>query len=310
MNDAASKRDLPVLDPLHDARHRLRDLPLERESMPYVISLPEQGIATCIYTWVNKNNQAGALFVVCGPAVGDEPIMEVADDIGVGPDADFDDWRVGPVHLEADLRFQQARVRAKGERIGLDVRFDALHPAYAYSFHPEGCPAFAATDRIEQSARAKGSLSIAGRTYGFDTTGARDHSWGTRDWAAAQHWKWLHAQSGEDAVHFWQIMIGGRIVLRGYVFRDGEMAEVESVDVAFETTTGYRQKTIRARIRDTAGRETIVDGEYFGHFAFNPAENCTLVEGGMRCAINGRTGAGWSEFMWPADYLEHMARTS
>lgn len=304
--NAPQPRPIPVLDPRNDGRHALRDLPLERESIPYIVALPELGLATCIYTWVTRDNLAGAAFAVCGPAVGEQALIEMVDGVAVGPDLDFDNWNVGPVHLEQDLKLRTARVRAKGARIELDAVFEAMHPAYAYGFHPEGCPDYAATDRLEQAGRLRGTVKVDGKAYEFNGTGARDHSWGTRDWDHPQHWKWLHAQAGDTAVHFWQIAAGGRTDLRGYVSRDGLMAEVAAVDVAFETDARYFQKRIRAAVRDTAGRETRVSGEYFGHFTLPPVPSCTLVEAGMRCDIDGKAGSGWTEFMWPTEYLKRL----
>jgi hypothetical protein len=294
------------LDPVHDGRHALRDLPLERESMPYIISLPEHDIATTIYTWVTKDNVAGAMFAACGPGVGETPIMELADGIDVGPDANFDDWRVGPVHVEHRMDLRTARIRATSDRIQLDARFEALHPAYAYSADHRGCPPWAATDRLEQSGRVTGTLTVDGKPYEFETTGARDHSWGTRNWTAPQHWKWVHAQTAESALHFWQINVAGRDELRGYLVRDGLQAEVETVDLDFELDARCHQRTITARLRDAQGRTMHLSGDYFGHFELPPIPECTLVEGGMRATIDGVPGSGWSEFMWPTDYLTQL----
>jgi hypothetical protein len=36
MNDPLATQSVPVPDPVHDGRHKLRELPLERESMPYI----------------------------------------------------------------------------------------------------------------------------------------------------------------------------------------------------------------------------------------------------------------------------------
>lgn len=306
MNLPLAARPVPQLDPVHDGRHRLRDLPLERESIPYVISLPEHGLATAIYTWVSKDHLGGALFGVLGPTVGSAPIFEAVDGIAMGPDRNFDDWKVGPVHLLQDLRMQSSRLRATSARAQLDITFEAFHPAYAYGFHPEGCPAYAATNRIEQAGRVRGTLVLDGKSFAIDTTGARDHSWGTRDWNLPQHWKWVHAQSGETAVHFWQIQVEGRIDLRGFVHRDGLMAEVSAVDVDFALDGQARQQRIDATVHDTAGRITRVCGEYFAHFPVVPVPNCTLLEGALRCEIDGRAATGWTEFMWPTAYLDYL----
>lgn len=306
MTKLTPNRPVPVLDPVNDGRHKLRDLPLERESIPYVISIPEHNIGTFIYTWVTKDNVAGSVFVAYGPGVGDTPIFEHVDGITMGADKNFDDWKVGNLHLKQDLKLKTATIKVEGERAGIDATFEAIHPAYAYSSHPDGCPTWAATDRLEQAGRVRGTLRIDGRKIDFDTTAARDHSWGTRNWDTPQHWKWLHAQAGETCVHFWQIQARGRTELRGYVYRDGKMAEVDAVEVDFQNDAQYRHTHIEAVVHDTAGRTSKVKGEYFGHFPLPPVPSCTLYEGAMRCEIDGKPGAGWSEFMWPTAYLEHL----
>lgn len=302
-----SARPIPVLDPIHDGRHQLRDLPLERESIPYVISLPEHGIATFVYTWVTKDNVAGCAFLAYGPGIGPQPIMEMVGGVDVGTQKNFDDWQVGPLHLQQDLKLSRAKLTARGKRVELDASFEAAHPAYAYGFHRDGCPDWAATNRLEQAGRIQGTLKIDGKAYAIDTTCARDHSWGTRNWDTPQHWKWLHAQAGPDTcVHFWKIEARGRTELRGYVFRDGVMAEMDAVDVDWQNDAQYRHTHIDATLRDSAGRSTRVRGEYFAHFPMPPVPTCTLMEGAMRCEIDGKPGVGWTEVMWPTAYLEFL----
>jgi len=308
MNSTSQQgRIVPTLDPINDARHRLRDLPLERESIPYVLVLPEHRICAFIYTWVNKDHLAGSIFVAYGPGIGEQPIVEAIDNVDMGPSRNFDDWKVGCVHFKQDLKLDRAEIRVDSKRAKLEARFESAHPAYAYGCHPDGCPDYAATNRLEQAGRIYGTLSIDGKSMVFDTTGARDHSWGTRDWQTPQHWKWLHAQAGPGlCVHFWQINARGRTDLRGYVFRDGNMAEVESVEIDFELDAQYRQKRIEARVRDRLGRFTSLSGEFFAHYALIPGPHTTLIEGGLQCRIEGQAGVGWAEFMWPTPYLEYL----
>ncbi len=300
-------RAIPELNPINDGRHVLKADPLERESVPFVIALPEHQIGCFAYTWVNNANRAGSVFVVFGPGVGETPIVEAIDDVEIPAGQNFDDWRVGKVHLKHDLKLQRAELHVDGARVGIDLQFDAAHPAYAYGFHPDGCPTYAATNRLEQAGRIRGELRVDDRRMAFDTTGARDHSWGTRDWQTPQHWKWLHAQAGpETCVHFWQINARGRTDLRGYVFRDGRMAEVDAVEVDFDVDDQYRQTRIDALVHDTAGRSTRVLGEYYAHFPLIPGPHTTLNEGVMTCSIDGKPGVGWSEFQWPTAYLQHL----
>ncbi len=184
---------MPILDPINDGRHKLRDLPLERESIPYVIALPEQGIAAFVYTWVTKDNLAGSALAAYGPGIGDTPVFEAVDGIPMGPEKNFDNWQVGKLHLAQDLKLKTAKFGVVTDRVVIEAEYEALHPAFAYSFHPDGCPAFAATDRLEQAGKVRGTIKVDGKAIAFDTFCARDHSWGTRDWGQPQHWKWLHA---------------------------------------------------------------------------------------------------------------------
>lgn len=300
-------RELPVLDPVNDGRHRLRDLPLERESIPYTFVLPDEQIAAFSYTWVNKDHKAGSAFVLFGKGVGDAPIAEAVDGIAVSPQMNFDDWRVGTVHLKHDLQFQKALMLLEGERAAIHAEFDALHTPYAYGFHPDGCPDYAATNRIEQAGRVKGTVRIGSRKIPFETFGARDHSWGTRDWQMPQHWKWLHAQAGADlCLHFWEFQARGKLELRGYVLAEGRMAEIDAIRCAFSHDDQYNQTAIDVLIHDSAGRTTTLKGEHYAHYPLIPGPHTVLNEGAMRCEINGRPGVGWSEFMWPTPYLEYL----
>lgn len=309
MPTALPYRDLPHLDPSNDGRHRLRDLPLERESVPYTFVVPDEGIAAFCYTWVNKDHLAGSAFVMFGPGVGD-PIAEKVDGIAVSPDMNFDDWKVGSVHLQHDLQFKNAEMRLEGERAAIHARFEALHPPYAYGFHPDGCPDYAATDRIEQAGKVTGTLRIGDRSIGFNSLGARDHSWGTRDWHTPQHWKWVHAQAGDDlCVHFWQFQARGITELRGYVLRDGRMAEIDAVQITFNHDGHWNQHDLHFTVHDTLGRDTTVTGRHYAHYPLIPDPQTVLNEGAMTCTIEGRAGMGWSEFMWPAEYLAHLRAT-
>lgn len=298
--------DISEIDPIHDGRHVLRNLPMERESMPYIVALPEQGIAAAIYTWVDKDSMAGALFGIFGPAVGGQPVIAKIDEVRMPVEQNFDQWQVGPVQLAQGLDFKHADIVAVCDQGRMELSFEAIHPPYAYSAHPRGCPQQLATDRIEQSGRLRGFVEINGQRYAVDSTGARDHSWGTRDWNYAQHWKWLHAQNRDVAVHFWDIDMAGRKELRGYVYRDGLMAQVRSVEIDWQADARCRQEQIQVRILDTANRTTTVHGKYFGHFEFPPSPTCTLIEGAMACEIDGVPSTGWTEFMWPTAYLTQM----
>jgi hypothetical protein len=299
-----------AIDPVHDGRHALRDDALARESVPYLVHLPDEGIALFTYTWVDRASSAGAALAIFGPGVGPEPIQLRLADRAVPKDMGFDAWRLDGLEMRQDLKFGAARVRWESLEASVDLAFDAFHPPYAYGSHAQGCPPYAADDRIEQSGRVRGTLALRGRKIAIDTTGHRDHSWGTRDWLAIQHHKWFHGQVGDEvSVHFWQIEALGQTVLRGYAFKDGMLAEATDLDLACSYSAGLTPERFTARVLDEAGRTTTLDGEIYARYALIPHPEFVLKEGPARAQIDGRAGVGWLEQGWPKSYLDHVERS-
>lgn len=296
-----------AIDAVHDGRHRLDKGPLARESVPYLVNLPDAGIGFFTYTWVNGDSAAGAILVIFGPGVGPEPIQVLLPDRPVPTDMDFSDWRIEQFSMRHDLEFHRADIRWQSPRALVEFSFEAFHPPYAYGAHKDGCPPYAAINRIEQSGRVKGRLLLDGREIAFDTTGHRDHSWGTRDWRAMQHYKWFQGQAGADtSVHFWQLQALGRTELRGYVFKDGLLAEVTDLAIDWQGDADFRHTHYQARLRDEAGRTTLLEAEVFAHYPLVPDPALVLVEGAGRARIDGQQGVGWMEVAWPTDYLAHI----
>ena len=295
------------LDPIHDSRHWLRADPLARESLVFMLQFPEHEIAAFVYTWVNGESKAGAAFCVYGPAVGEKAIFEVVDGIPVPLDQGFDDWKVGGVHVRHGAPLQTAQISVAGKEASVEFSFEAMHKAYNYGAHAEGCPAWMADDRFEQSGTVRGVLRFGGREIPFEGLGHRDHSWGTRDWGIAQHWKWLEAQAGSDlAVHAFEYNALGKTQLLGYVLRDGEIAEVTEAKFSFEHDKEFYHTTIQAQVLDGAGRSTVVSGKTFAMFEFKVNPLATLNEGSMAVQINGVQGVGHVEMCWPKVYLDYV----
>lgn len=296
-----------ILDPVHDGRHALRADPKARESVPYLLNLPEEGLALFTYTWVNQAGEAGAVMAIFGPGIGPEPIVEKLADRPTPADMNFSDWRLEGLHMEQDLRFDKARIRWKTDKVELDMNFEAMHPPYAYGSDERGCMPYTADNRIEQSGRAVGTLRIGDRVIAFNTTGHRDHSWGTRDWYATQHWKWVQAQSGPDvSVHFWIVEAMGRTELRGYVFKGGRMALVTDVDFHFDYVGKLDAQRWSATVTDADQRVTTLDVEVVSRFQLYPDPACCLNEHAGSAVIDGKPGVAWIEMMWPEAYRNHI----
>jgi hypothetical protein len=296
-----------AIDPRHDGRHDLPAVAHGRESIPYIVVLPEHGLAFFTYTWVSPDSVAGAAFALFGPGVGDAPIQQRLADRPVPREMGFDDWRIDGFCMRQDLKFDRAHVRWETPEATVDFTFEAFHPPYAYGADPRGCPSYCATDRIEQAGRVKGTLRIGERLVEFDATGHRDHSWGTRDWIPFQQYEWFVGQvGGETAVHFWRFHALGKSHLRGYVFKDGLMSRVTALDLDVDYGRDYWQTGYSAAITDASGRKTSLSGSVFGVYTLIPDPKCSLNESGARIAIDGQAGVGWMECCWPTDYLAHI----
>lgn len=309
MSKTANQATKPFfLDPLNDRRHSLSDTPNARESLVFMLQLPEHDVAAFVYTWVSGDSKAGAAFCIYGPAVGEQAIFEVVDGIPVPREQGFDDWRVGGVHVRHGEPLRVADVSYIGEGVSLFYHFEAMHPAYNYGSNAGGCPQWFANDRFEQSGRVRGVLRFAGREIPFDTFGHRDHSWGTRDWGIAQHWKWLEAQAAPDvAVHVFECSALGKNTVHGYVQRDGKIAEVTAVDSSFEHDPRLLHKSIRMVVTDSAGRTTTVIGKTYAMFEFKVSPLATLNEGSMSIEIDGVKGVGHVEMSWPKFYIDYLS---
>jgi len=297
------------IDAVNDGRHVLEDRPHMRESIPYLVNLPERQLAILVYTWVDKDSNAGAMLKIFGPGVGDDAIQLVLPDRPVAKDMNFDNWQIENFTLKQDLTFNRAEISWQGDDISVNYKFEAYHPPYAYGSHPGGCPPYLADERIEQSGTVKGTLVLRGEEIPLDTTGHRDHSWGTRDWNAMQHYKWFHGQAGDAvSVHFWEDHALGKSPTRGYVYKDGLMAEIKTMDLDdIDYSSELMPRRINVSITDEAGRVTVITGQFYSNYAVVPDPHFTLNGGVAAMEIDGKSGVGWLEVAWPKSYIDYIA---
>jgi hypothetical protein len=292
-------------------RHTLREGdPLARESLAFMLQIPEADVAAAIYTWVNGQGVGGSSVVVFGPGIAENVIVESTDGVAIADDVDFDDWQVGALRVQIDHPMESALVTFDGDRLGLAYRFVGTHPAYLYSSHRDGSPAFFADDRYEQSGRVTGELRIDGKVIALDTTAHRDHSWGTRDWEAVLHYKWVVCEAGPtSAAHFFEIQALGRRFVRGYVYKDELMSEAVDVGCSFDHDNRWCQQHLQATITDALGRNTLVTAKTFASFATAHGP-LRAIETGMTVEIDGQPGIGHVEMAWPKSYLRHLVSTN
>lgn len=291
-----------MLDPKDDLRHRLRSGPHARESLFHNVLLPDEGLMVFVYTWVDAADKAGHLFAVVGDN-NERHAFSAVDGIEIG-DADFDNWEVHGVHLRHTDLLRTAEFGARAENATLTAQFTALHDAFDYAQNEDGCPDFVADNRFEQAARVSGELILDGRTIAFDTTGHRDHSWGTRDWNAMQDWKWVSAQTADGtALNVMVLHARGETTYHGYVFRDGQLAPVTHARTRARYDNNWWQTDLDLSITDTEGRRTQVILNRYALLAFGAAD-LSLHEAGCHATIDGQTAIGHYEAGWNRHYVE------
>lgn len=295
---------IPAMDPHHYERHPLRPHHAARESISYMLQLPEHGLAAFAYTWVNAENRAGAALCFYGPAVGDTPVFESVDDVEVAEDMTYADWRVGGLHLQHGARTEGSFT---GHQASLEFSFDGAHPPYNYASHPDGALLWMADDRYEQSGRWQGRLNLHGNEITFDTISHRDQSWGIRDWGMCQHYRWLQANAGpETSIQFTQDFVLGHTNVRGYVFRDGKMAQITSVECDYDLGDDMVHTSFEAVIEDDIGRTTVVRGRTYAHMEFPFQPTTTLIVTSQTVEIEGQPGTGQFDLLWSQDYIEYV----
>lgn len=295
------------LDERDDRRHRPAGGARGRDSLFFNVILPDEQLGVFIYTWTDHRGTAGRLVAVWGP--GDGPLAMEADvNVAMG-DADFDHWRVSGLEVSNREPLRTAEVRFRGEHVNFAYDFTGVHPPFAYSHNAGGCPQWMAQDRFEQTGRAQGELTVAGRTVPFDRPAHRDHSWGPRAWAVPQHWKWIVAQAPSGAAlnaMFW--LARGEAGLNGYVLRDGLPVPITGGTARAEYEDNMTQRRLVAEIIDASGATTALTMERFGLIPMSSAEDTAVYEAACLATIDGETGSGQFEALWPNTYLQALAR--
>ena len=290
-----------------DLRHRAPAGARMRDSLFWNLIVPEAQLGLQVYTFVNHRGRAGYNVCVWG---GDRAPVVLQHVGQVGPDADFDDWRIAGLEVRQPEPRRTATVRFAAAGVRLEYEFTALHEAFSYRQNPAGLPAWFAANRFEQAGRVRGGLELGGRTLEFERIAHRDHSWGVRDWGAPQHWKWLlaHTPSGR-ALNAFVWIARGEWGFNGYVLRDGAPVAIAHIDQHAEYDDRMDQRRLDADLRLVDGSSTSLTLESFGavRMPHDDPFGTVIVEAACRATIDGEPGGGQFETHWPLAYLEHLA---
>jgi len=114
------------------------------------------------------------------------------------------------------------------EDVSYDLTFIRDQPAYMYRPDPRWDGLF---DRhVDEVGTVTGTLRIGEREYEIDGRGAKDHSWGVRDWGRPKGWRWVDMsfQDGPELT-VWRATFDGTTWLDdGAIYADGEADPITS----------------------------------------------------------------------------------
>jgi hypothetical protein len=225
------------------------------------------------------------------------------------------DMIVGPVRYQMLEALKRWRLTADGERVKMDVTFDALMPAIGADGQGRSgtgssaeARGFVGKGHLEQAGRWSGWIEVGGQrsSLGAEARGNRDKSWGPRRWGGPKMWRWFSINIGDDT-HFGGIRIGTDAgdLHRGWVWRDGEHASIAEWDVTTELEPdGVTHKVSHVKALDKSGRTHSLRADLLrvepGAKGIRPGT--TIVNEGLaRWEYEGQTGYGISEYLHQLD---------
>lgn len=295
------------LSAVDDLRHWPASGNRMRDSLFWEVILPEAQLGMQIYLYVTGSGRAGFNVVVWGSEPEDDVVVLKSGRIS--NDCDLDHLELDGLTVRQPDPLWTCAVTYRGEGLSIEFDFTAMHEAFSYHANPDGLPRWFAENRMEQTGRVRGAITLGSRRIELDHIGHRDHSWGVRDWDVPQHWKWFVAYTHDgSAVNGWIWIAKGEWGFGGYVSRDGGTVPISTIDHHAEYDDQMRQQRLTATIIDTAGGRTEVVLESFGVVQLPSHDPMATVirEAACRATIDGVIGAGQFETHWVGSYLAHL----
>ncbi len=246
---------------------------------------------------VNEGEVDGILFVIRGkdlwyayPPVN-RPFSEPWENVRLPEQA-----RVRRLVYKMDEPFKRWRLILEGKKDCMDLEFECFTPVYDYNAEKKSLPENVAAMHYEQSGRVRGKLKLRGREVEINGTGQRDHSWGIRDWAGVEGWRWITAQfSDKFSFNIFSVNSNGAEHAGGFVFDGKDNARVVNSDIQL-TLASDNQTPAKALLllTDEHNRTHEITAEVFhmtplrrhgafikecfARFHYNGLEGCGVIE--------------------------------
>ncbi len=296
-------------DPVDEGPHQPGDEPLWNESWYWDFADPRQNVGGWIRLGLVPNQKVAWInALVCGPDMPTVALLDFEAPLPADPavvHGDGAEMRHGAV-----TPLQSYRVEVRGSAQEYDdpsalLRGEPGRPVdleMDLTWTTAGTPyAYRITTRYEIPCTITGTVTIAGRSYQFESVpGQRDHSHGVRDWWSMD-WVWsaLHLDDGTH-LHGVDLRIPGMSpVSVGYLQRQGEFV-VETTSVTAQasfadnglplsTTIDYEPGPVQTTI-DVRGHAPVRLVGPDGRISQFPRAWVSVE------TADGRHGVGWVEW--------------
>lgn len=152
----------------------------------------------------------------------------------------------------------------------------------------------------EQSMTVRGEITVDGVRYEVDGSGHRDHSWGRRDWAPSERWRWITGQVDDVAFSAMYLTVAGTHVVNGFVRENDRIALVDALSLqnSFDSS-GFGARTLTLGL-DAGGKSYTIAGEVSDNLSLpidGERSRSQYTIGRTRFWIGDRVGHGVAEFL-------------
>lgn len=253
---------MTVPAPDHDRVHPPRDDPRWRESFYFSFFDAASGIGG--FSSIGKRpakGHSGFINVIWGP---DMPTLVASefgemrrhddrhsvDGLEYAPQGPYEPWRLtfdgrlndGGDGVECDHAALGPVGRSPAAKVdvGFELVFTPSAPPYMYEESDAWRDLF--DGHVDEVGTVEGEVRIGAETHAIRGRGAKDHSWGVRDWFKPDAWRWIDLVRGDGPeLALWRASFGGEWVGDGALYHGAASEALTSYEESVDTSDRARK---------------------------------------------------------------------
>jgi len=315
---------LPASDRADEDLHPLEDDPRARESVYF--NVQEPGGLCLVFSLGVRKDKGEALLALILPEKGvlfgldRAAVLPRGASVRVGGAEVF--WNPTRLSIRTRLALHEPSsfppaalpllLSPRTLPVSVELTFRPTTPAIDLSLCLDGAGRRAlrplGDHHIEQTGVWEGDVIVDGHHTSVSGTGSRDHSWGLRDWDAADYWRLFTVGFGDElALHALSVGIAGGRTDGGFVWRQGRAERITRIEHATAPSSSWN--SLELEVLTAAGSTLYLRGTRWRtitvpvqlerrpwlHLLGRPYR-LILHENYTRYEISGRSGYGMAEF--------------